>query len=230
MLVNNINVKVNKKNIKNVHLSVMPPDGHVVLSCPASTDDKMLEIFVKSKSDFIEDSINKFKNQKRQSKRQFVSGETIYLWGTPYRLKFINNEKNNKFYVKNSIVYLEMKDTSKVIDRYNFIKKQYVIMLKNEIEKVISKWERITGIKSNGYKIRYMKTKWGSNINGILIFNTQLAEKSIISLDYVVLHELLHNIYKTHNKDFIKDLEKYLPNWESIKNNLNDEVLDYINY
>ena len=54
------------------------------------------------------------------------------------------------------------------------------------------------------------------------------SEKNIKALDYVVLHELLHLKHKKHNKDFVRDMDYYLPNWRMIRENLNEEILDYI--
>ena len=228
MLISDIEVKVNKKDIKHYHLSVMPPNGNVIVSCPKNTDDKVLRVFLFDKINWIKKQKEVFKNQRRQSKRQFVTGETFYIWGVPYKLNFITNEKNNKIYVKNNILYLEMKKSSTVKKRFEIIKKYYANILSKKIDKYVRKWQKILGFESHGYFIRYMKTRWGSCKDGKLFFNTQLAEKNVKSLDYVVLHELLHLKYKKHNKDFVRDMDYYLPNWRLIKDGLNEEILDYI--
>ena len=228
MKVSNIDVKVNKKNIKHYHLSVMPPNGSVVVSCPVNTDDKVLKIFLTDKINWIKKQKEVFENQKRQSKRQYVTGETFYIWGSPYKLKFIANEKYNKIYIKNDVLCLEMKKDSTVKNRFETVKKYYSDILTKKIVKYIKKWEKALNLKSEGYSIRYMKTRWGSCKDGKLIFNTQLAEKNIKALDYVVLHELLHLKHKKHNKDFVRDMDYYLPNWRMIRENLNEEILDYI--
>ena len=40
IVISGIPIDVQKKNIKNMHLQVKPPDGHVVISAPLSVDDK----------------------------------------------------------------------------------------------------------------------------------------------------------------------------------------------
>ena len=47
MLINNIEVQVNKKDIKHYHLSVMPPNGNVIISCPKNSDNKKKYLKVK---------------------------------------------------------------------------------------------------------------------------------------------------------------------------------------
>ena len=228
MLINNIEVQVNKKDIKHYHLSVMPPNGNVIISCPKNSDDKVLKVFLSDKINWIKKQKEVFKSQKRQSKRQFVTGETFYIWGVPYKLRFVVNEKNNKIYAKNDILYLEMKKDSTTKNRFEVVKKFYSEILTKKLDKYVKKWEKVLGYESYGYAIRYMKTRWGSCKYGKLIFNTQLAEKNIKALDYVVLHELLHLKHKRHNKKFVKDMDTYLPNWRLIRDGLNEEILDYI--
>mgnify|MGYP001775595692 CR=1 FL=1 len=43
IVISGIPIDVQKKNIKNMHLQVKPPDGHVVISAPLSVDDKAIE-------------------------------------------------------------------------------------------------------------------------------------------------------------------------------------------
>ena len=44
IMISGIPIDIHKKNIKNMHLQVKPPEGHVVISAPASIDDKAIEI------------------------------------------------------------------------------------------------------------------------------------------------------------------------------------------
>ena len=82
--ISNIVVEIQKKNIKNLHLSVLPPDGKVRVSAPAHMSDKSIALFVRTKIDWIIKQQEKFEKQERQIKREFVSGETLYLWGKQY--------------------------------------------------------------------------------------------------------------------------------------------------
>ena len=45
IVISGIPIDIHKKNIKNMHLQVKPPEGHVVISAPASIDDKAIEIY-----------------------------------------------------------------------------------------------------------------------------------------------------------------------------------------
>ena len=84
IVISGIPIDVQKKNIKNMHLQVKPPDGHVVISAPLSVDDKAIEAYARTQLGFIKKAIAQFQNQPRASKRQYVSGETMYIWGKQY--------------------------------------------------------------------------------------------------------------------------------------------------
>ena len=64
-----------------MHLYVKPPDGKVSVSAPLSMSDEAIERFVRTKFNWIRNQISKFDNQQRQSEREYVSGETFYVWG-----------------------------------------------------------------------------------------------------------------------------------------------------
>ena len=68
-----------------------------------------------------------------------------------------------------------------------------------------------------------MKTKWGScnTEKKNILFNVELTKKSHECVEYVVAHELIHLLERTHNDNFKSYLKKYLPNWETIRQDLN---------
>ena len=86
----NIPVEVIRKNIKNLHLSVLPPDGRVRVSAPTQLTDEAITMFVRTKLGWIKKQQEKFQQQPRQSERQYVSGKhymfgvssTFFKWNT----------------------------------------------------------------------------------------------------------------------------------------------------
>ncbi len=84
-----------------MHLQVKPPDGHVVISAPLSVDDKAIGAYARTQLGFIKKAIAQFQNQPRASKRQYVSGETMYIWGKQYFLVFKPDNQKNSFEIQN---------------------------------------------------------------------------------------------------------------------------------
>lgn len=48
IVISGIPIDIQKKNIKNMHLQIKPPDGHVVISAPLSMDDKAIEVYART--------------------------------------------------------------------------------------------------------------------------------------------------------------------------------------
>ena len=229
IVISGIPIDVQKKNIKNMHLQVKPPDGHVVISAPLSVDDKAIEAYARTQLSFIKRSIVQFQDQPRASKRQYVSGETMYIWGKQYFLVFKPNNQKNSLEIQNQNIILSMSAKSTVKQRDAYVKEKYRKILKEEIEKRLPKWEVQTGLKCNSWQTKYMVTKWGacSTDKKKLWFNLQLAQKPYACLDYIILHELTHLLTRKHDATFIAHMDRYMPNWREVRKELNDSRLDY---
>lgn len=229
IVISGIPIDIQKKNIKNMHLQVKPPDGHVVISAPASMDDKAIEVYARTNLSWVKKQIEKFQQQPRSAKRQYVSGETMYIWGKQYYLTFIPDSQKNNFEIQGDKVLLSMREDSTVRQRENYVREQYRLLLKGEIERLLPKWETITGLKCDSWQTKYMVTRWGTcnTDKKKLWFNLQLAQKPIECLDYVILHELIHLRERTHNSTFIAYMDMYMKNWRAVRKELNDSRLDY---
>lgn len=227
--ISGIPIEVCKKDIKNMHLYVKPPNGNVVVSAPLTMSDEAIERFVRTKASWIKKQVAKFDNQPRQSEREYVSGETLFVWGKRH---YIQTEYGNK----NSLVLsgdravLTVRKESTAEQRENFVREWYRELLKAEIAQLLPKWEKATGLKATGWQTKYMTTRWGTcNIKtGKIWLNLQLAKKTPECLEYVILHELVHLVEKTHNERFVSLMDKYMPMWREVKTTLNGQTLDYM--
>lgn len=227
--ISGIKIEIQKKKIKNLHLVVAPPDGKVRVSAPLHLSDESIAMFVRTKLRWIKEQQEKFMLQSRQSEREYVSGETLYLWGKQYFLQVEYSYKGNSLAIDGNKAILTVRKESTVKQREHFVNEWYRCHLKEEIERLLPKWEKITGLYCNSWQTKYMTTRWGTcNTQTKKIwFNLQLAKKPIECLEYVILHELSHTKVKNHNSDFIEIMDRYMPNWKEIRKQLNDSILDY---
>lgn len=227
--ISGIPIEVCKKKIKNMHLYVKPPNGNVVVSAPLNMSDEAIERFVRTKTSWIKKQIAKFDNQPRQSEREYVTGETLYVWGKQYYLHTENSNKNSLSLSGNKAI-LTVRKESTPAQRENFVREWYRELLKIEIARLLPKWEKITGLKANDWQTKYMTTRWGTcNIKaGKIWLNLQLAKKSHECLEYIILHELIHLVEKNHNERFVSLMDKYMPLWREVKVTLNGQTLDFM--
>lgn len=225
-----ISVEIVKKEIKNMHLAVLPPDGKVRVSAPLAMPDEAIAMFVRTKLGWIRKQQAKFEAQPRQSQREYVSGETLYVWGHQYFLQVAYSYKGNSLVLDGNQAILTVRQESTAKQREAFVNEWYRGLLKAEVEKYLPKWEKITGLHCSSWQSKYMTTRWGTcntNIRKIWL-NLQLAKKPIECLEYVILHELAHLKVKNHGSEFIAILDQHMPQWRERKMLLNESKLDYM--
>ena len=87
-----ITVDVVQKDIKNVHLSVYPPNGRVRLSAPLRMRAETIRVFAASKIGWIKKQQAKLKGQEQEPPREYLDRESHYVWGKRYLLKVVEDE------------------------------------------------------------------------------------------------------------------------------------------
>ncbi len=221
--VNNININVVRKNIKNIHLAVYPPNASVKISAPESYDNETIKLFAISKWNWIKDNIELIKNQNRIPPKEYVSGESHYLFGKRYMLKVQNGSKSAVTIsgVKYIVITVRKNATRKT--KKTLMENWYRQQLHSKLETLIPIWEKKTGLKVHSWQIKKMKTRWGTcnQSKKVIYINLELAKRKVKEIEYIILHELLHFIEKTHNQVFVSLIQKYMPNWELYKTDLN---------
>ncbi|MCC5854923.1 MAG: M48 family metallopeptidase [Idiomarina sp.] len=87
--------------------------------------------------------------------------------------------------------------------------------MQREVPKLIQHWSKSLGVDCAGWRMRRMKTRWGScNTKTHWInLNLELGQLPLPLLEYVVVHELVHLHERYHNARFYQLLESQLPDW-----------------
>lgn len=105
------------------------------------------------------------------------------------------------------------------------ISEEQVRQMKAAILSLAAKWEPLMGVRSSGFTIREMKTRWGSCTvsTGKIRLNLRLAAKPRECLEYVLVHELCHLLEPSHNQRFHALMDQFLPDWRERKKRLNPD-------
>lgn len=230
IVVGGIDIQVAKKNIKNMYIRVLPPDGIVHIAVPEDTSDDALRMFAVSRIAWVKKQKQKFRDQARQTKRQYVSGESYYVWGRRYRLEIVYSSIRNDVRISGNKLVLQVRKDSTDAQRENTLNEWYRDQLKLVVPSVLEKCEKIVGVRAAEWHVKNMRTKWGSCIpeHKRIWLNLQLAKKSPECLEYVIIHELVHMLERNHSDNFKKYMDKFYPNWLSVKDGLNNQFLDYM--
>ena len=187
-------------------------------------------MFIRTRVGWIKKQQEKFRVQPRQTEREFISGETLYVWGKQFFLQVEYSNRGNALSLSGDRAILTVRKESTAKQRENYVNAWYRERLKAEIEKRLPKWENFTGLYCSGWQAKYMTTNWGTcnTKTGKIWINLQLAKKPFECLDYVLLHELAHLRVKDHGPAFIATLDEYMPYWRDVRKKLNDSTLDYL--
>lgn len=221
--IGSIAMQLNRKAIKNLHISVLPPDGRVRVSAPESMTETAIRMAVISRIPWIKKQQSDFAKQPRQSDREMVSGECHYLWGRRYRLNLIERSGKHEIKLGRGRLHLYVNPATTLENKALVLSSYYRDALKARIAELLPVWEDKIGVKAADWGIKKMKTKWGScNIQAKRIWlNLELAKKPPECLEYILVHELVHLLERNHNERFKGYMDKLLPDWRERRDLLN---------
>ena len=218
-----ITIKVELKNIKNIHLNVYPPDGEVRISAPESMTLDRVRVFALSKLGWIKKQQQSFKEQPREAPREFINYESHYFLGERYLLKLIPVKQGFRIEKTTKELLMYAPESASVEKRREILEEWYREQLRKIAGKMITKWEKVMNLEVREYKIRKMRTKWGTcnREAGRIWLNLELARKPMDCIEYIVVHEMVHFLERTHNERFTELMDFYMPLWRSHREELN---------
>lgn len=218
-----IAVDVVLKDIKNVHLSVHPPSGTVRIAAPRRMRLDTIRVFAISKLGWIKQQQKRLRAQKRETPREYVERESHYVWGKRYLLRVTEADAPPSVGLTHTRMQLRVRPATDERKRAEIVDRWYRQQVRAAVPPLLHRWERLLGVRSEGYFVRRMKTKWGScNPKARTIrLNTDLAKKPLECLEYIVVHELVHLLEPTHNARFVALMERYMPKWQHHRRVLN---------
>lgn len=231
--VGGLTVHIQYKAIKNLHLSVLPPEGKVRVSVPAHMTPDAVRLAVVDKLGWIKRQRHEFQQQARQNARKYVSGETHYFLGRAYRLRVQETSGAQRVKISGgNRIQLQTRPGADSETRERVIELWYREELKNRIPTLLDKWAPRVGKQASNWGIKKMKTKWGScnTDSGSIWINLELAKKPCECLEYILVHELVHLHERTHNDLFRKWMDDLMPDWSDRRALLNSSPLAHVDW
>ena len=218
-----IPVDVVLKDIKNVHLSVYPPTGRVRISAPKRMSIDTIRVFAISKLGWIKQQQRKLREQERETPRDYVDRESHYLWGKRYLLAVVESDQPPSIELEHSRMLLRVRPRTDEHKRQALVEQWVRQQLKAAMPPLLARWQPLLGVTAKRFFVQRMKTRWGScNHRARTIrLNTELAKKPAECLEYIVVHELIHLLEPTHNARFVALMDRFMPNWQFHRQELN---------
>jgi hypothetical protein len=234
MQIGSLSLQLNRKAIKNLHISVLPPDGRIRVAAPEQMTDTAIRMAVISRIPWIKKQQRDFAAQPRQSDREMVSGECHYFWGKRHRLNVIERIGRHEVKVSGGKIHLFVNPGTWIQNRALVLSEFYRAQLKAQVEKLIPEWQQRIAVEVEvaDWHVKKMKTKWGScNVGAKRIWlNLELAKKPLECLEYILVHELVHLLERKHNERFLSHMDKFMPNWRERRDLLNQLPLAFENW
>ena len=226
-------IEVVRKDIKNLHVGVYPPNGRVRVAAPLRLDDDAVRLAVISRLGWIRRKQAEFEQQDRQSQREFVTGESHYFEGRRYRIDVTERDGPPTVrLLNNTTMALSVRPGADRDKREAVLHQWYRCQLRDRLPALLAKWEPKVGVQVAEVRIRKMKTCWGTcNRDARRIWlNLELAKKPASCLEYIVVHEMVHLIERHHNDRFRDLMDRLIPQWRLHRDELNRAPLAHVDW
>jgi predicted metal-dependent hydrolase len=198
------------KRLKHTSLS-LDERGDLIIKSPTISQKEAEKLIIK-KSSWINRNRKKLLERKTKTS-SFNDLKVLYFKGKEYNLilqkdEFVSLHFNKNEFILKYDIYNE--DLFQVhIDHF------YKMEAQKFIPSLVKKWEEIMQVKANKISFRKTKRQWGScSAKNILSFNTMIIKLPQDVIQYIIVHELAHIKYKHHQKEFWKEIEKYIPKYK----------------
>lgn len=224
-----IEIDVIQKDIKNVHLSVHPPHGRVRVAAPSRMKLDNVRLYAISKLDWIKSQQRQLREQKRETEREYLERESHYVWGKRYLLKIVEHDAPPLIEIKKGFLVMRLRPATRHEKREQLLDGWYREQVKAKTELLVKQWQPILNVGVNGVFVRRMKTRWGScnTIARTVRVNSELGKKECDCLEYIVIHEMIHLLERSHNDRFRRLMDQYYPDWRRVREQLNCAPLSH---
>ena len=197
------------------------PDGTVSLKVPMGSSLEQIRQKIYKRGSWI-------LRQKRffesfgipTTERQYISGESHLYLGRQYMLRVKVGNLNAVHYQSNIIEIECRKKNDAGILLQTWYRQRANIKFQEYAQPFIEKFS-VYGVKPQSLSLKNMDKRWGyCTIDGHIFLNPRLICAPKCCIEYVIVHELCHLVYRSHSKDFYMLLTKEMPHWEKWKNKL----------
>lgn len=214
MVLDGIEIKVDKKRIKNIYIRIKPPAGDVIISAPFHMKDEDIYIFAESKIEWIKKHRRKYEGA---ASRRLVSSEKTYLWGREYTL--VIKEGRGRAEASGESIIIYEPQSSSFEQRQAELNSLYRREFSQKISELAPQWEQRMGLFADEWRVRDMKTRWGScnTVRKRIWLSLKLASYPVCCLEYVIVHELCHLLVPNHGADFKVLMDRFYPEWKKVK-------------
>lgn len=228
-----IPVRLNSnRNCKNLRVIFNINKGYMNISKPKFLSISFVKRYINSNENLIYDEYLKMLDIKRDLEKQeynlsrkWVTGEKLLYQGKELDV-IVNEIEDNKIEIKlekdNFVINIKSGLDEKT--RKDNIVKAVKNFFKTNTEAIIYEklnyWSKYTGIEYNSFRVKQVKTRWGSCVKATksLNFSSRLIMFPSNVVDSVVVHELCHIKEANHGEKFWNLVYNFIPGYKECNN------------
>lgn len=213
--VNGIEILIRRKPIKNLYLRIEQETLQAVISAPLRMPAADIERFILSKANWLQQKLNFLAKRRLVFAAQETAGESLWLWGKQYAVRFIPG-REKIIIAENEVIFSGSIENSSTEKLTRCIDKLYRQQLTQQIEQFAAFWQKRLQLTADGWRIRKMKTRWGTcnTFSRMITINYNLVRLPVECLEYIIVHELAHLYEPNHSSRFKNFLTQNLPDWK----------------
>ncbi|SER39908.1 M48 family metallopeptidase [Parafannyhessea umbonata] len=214
-----LEVEVRRARVRRVTLRIAP-DGSVRVTAPNECPIQDIEAFVRDKATWAESRREGVLRARREELAMWSDGGCVEYLGEELTLSVERDAATHaaQFAERSGeriIVHLADFTTSEEVTGQTqaLVEAWLEERMEELLPGLFAKIERRMQLRCSGWRIRRMKSRWGScnTKTRMICLNAQLVEYPIECLESVIAHELCHLIEPTHNERFHQLLDTYYP-------------------
>ncbi|WEV46770.1 SprT family zinc-dependent metalloprotease [Bifidobacterium sp. ESL0690] len=214
--VDDLDVSVTRKAMRNMYLRIKPPAGNVEVSAPVRMSDQKIADFVRERRNWIERQRRRLEEAQQRIPVGFDGLQ--HSGAQSGREGDSDTGSAGNIAGQNGGIGFEWTDERKRLAKSN---------LDTQLPALLQHWEPIIGRKPTHITLRLMTSRWGSctPATGRIRLNLQLGLMDPRFLEYVLVHEMTHLWASGHGAKFQRLMDTYLPNWRTLRRDLNREMV-----
>lgn len=194
-------------------------NGQIRISAPHASSRYSIECFLQEKKEWIKKQQSRLQNRSSPLELQYKTGEQHYFSGELYTLIIHEGSEKKGIFTENQSIHCHLPvNASRDLTRA-MLYAWYHDQMQAIVPGLIEKWRTIIPVPSVTYRLKIMKSLWGSchPQKKVISLNLHLMKKPLICLEYVIVHELVHLLETGHNRRFYRFMDKFMPEWRTCK-------------
>jgi len=225
-------VRVALKDVKHLYIKVDRNGDSVHVTAPSHYSSGQIESFVAERIPWIEQQLHRIKEGRAfRSRNAIVHGAVHNVMGVPFKLRIneVPGGTRPSLEKRGKELHLEVPLCSDQRLLRKLMAKLHRIEMKRQVPSMICRWEEIMGVRVSDFRVRKMKTLWGScnPEAGRIWLNLELSLRPIELLECVLVHEMVHLLEPSHNRRFKSLMKQFIPDYQRRDRELETVPLGY---